>query len=48
MIDLIRMKRDGGALNAREISFLVTGAANESIPSDQLAAWLMAAFLRGL
>jgi pyrimidine-nucleoside phosphorylase len=48
MIDLIRKKRDGGALNAREIGFLVSGAADESIPSDQLAAWLMAAWLRGL
>jgi pyrimidine-nucleoside phosphorylase len=48
MIDLIRKKRDGGALNAREIGFLVTGAANESIPTDQLAAWLMAAWIRGL
>jgi len=48
MIDLIRKKRDGGSLDAREIGFLVTGAANESIPHDQLAAWLMAAWLRGL
>ena len=48
MIDLIRKKRDGGALDAREIGFLVSGAANESIPNDQLAAWLMAAWLRGL
>jgi pyrimidine-nucleoside phosphorylase len=48
MIDLIRKKRDGGALNAREIGFLATGAADESIPSDQLAAWLMAAWIRGL
>jgi pyrimidine-nucleoside phosphorylase len=48
MIDLIRKKRDGGALDAREIGFLVSGAANESIPSDQLAAWLMAAWIRGL
>ena len=48
MIDLIRKKRDGGTLNAREIGFLVAGAANESIPHDQLAAWLMAAWIRGL
>ena len=48
MIDLIRKKRDGGSLDAREIGFLVTGAANESIPNDQLAAWLMAAWIRGL
>jgi pyrimidine-nucleoside phosphorylase len=48
MIDLIRKKRDGGTLDAREIAFLVHGAADESIPVEQLAAWLMAAWLRGL
>src|SRR5580658_4212506 len=48
IIDLIRKKRDGGALDAREIGFLVAGAANESIPVEQLAAWLMAAWIRGL
>ena len=48
MIDLIRKKRDGGSLDAREIGFLVSGAASGSIPDDQLAAWLMAAWIRGL
>jgi len=48
MIDLIRKKRDGGPLDAREIGFLVAGAATGSIPPEQLAAWLMAAWLRGL
>ena len=48
IIDLIRKKRDGGALQAREIEFLVGGAAHASIPLEQLAAWLMAAWLRGL
>ncbi len=47
-IDLIRKKRDGGALDDREIGFLVSGATSGSIPSEQLAAWLMAAFLQGL
>ncbi len=47
-IDLIRKKRDGGTLNAREIGFLVSGAADGSIPLEQLSAWLMAAWLRGL
>jgi pyrimidine-nucleoside phosphorylase len=47
-IDLIRKKRDGGSLNAGEIGFLVSGAADGSIPAEQLSAWLMAAFLRGL
>jgi len=48
MIDLIRKKRDGLSLDAREIAFLVAGAADGSIPPEQLSAWLMAAFLRGL
>jgi anthranilate phosphoribosyltransferase len=48
MIDLIRRKRDGGALNTRELEFVARGAAEESIPAEQLAAWLMAAWLRGL
>ena len=48
MIDLIRKKRDGQALDEREIGFLVSGAASESIPLEQLSAWLMAAWLRGL
>jgi pyrimidine-nucleoside phosphorylase len=47
-IDLIRKKRDGGELDAREIEFLVRGAAGESIPLEQLSAWLMAAWIRGL
>ena len=48
MIDLIRRKRDGAALDERELSFIARGAADESIPAEQLAAWLMAAWLRGL
>ena len=48
MIDLIRKKRDGEALGQRALGFLARGAADESIPTEQLAAWLMAAWLRGL
>jgi pyrimidine-nucleoside phosphorylase len=48
MIDLILKKRDGGTLDAREIGFLVSGAASGSVPLEQLAAWLMAAWIRGL
>jgi thymidine phosphorylase len=48
MIDLIRKKRDRGTLSEAEISFLVRGAAGESIPLEQLSAWLMAAWLNGL
>ena len=32
VIDLIRKKRDDISLDAREIAFLVAGAANGSIP----------------
>ena len=48
MIDLIRKKRDGGVLDAREIGFIVAGTAKETIPLEQLSAWLMAAWLNGL
>jgi len=48
MIDLIHRKRDGGELTPDEIRYLVNGAANRSIDDAQLAAWLMAAWLRGL
>jgi pyrimidine-nucleoside phosphorylase len=48
IVDLIRKKRDGGALDAREIGFVVAGAASGSIPPEQLSAWLMASLLRGL
>ncbi|HZU09403.1 MAG TPA: thymidine phosphorylase [Pseudacidobacterium sp.] len=47
-IDLIRKKRDGEELSAEEIRFLAEGAARSFVPEEQLAAWLMAAFLRGL
>lgn len=48
VIDLIRKKRDGAELTTEEIEFLVTGASRQTIPEPQLAAWLMATFLRGL
>jgi pyrimidine-nucleoside phosphorylase len=48
MIDIIRRKRDGGALSEREIRFVAMGAADDSVSPDQLAAWLMAAWIRGL
>src|SRR5208282_2236058 len=48
IIDLILKKRDGGTLNDREIGFVAAGAAAGTIPLEQLSAWLMAAWLRGL
>lgn len=48
VIDLIRKKRDGGELSREEIAYLVSGAARDTIPDYQLAAWLMAVVCRGL
>lgn len=48
MIDIIRKKRDGGALDAREIGFVARGAADGSIAEAELAAWLMTAWIKGL
>jgi len=48
MIDIIRRKRDGGELDTREIAFVAAGAASGSIPEAELAAWLMASWIRGL
>ena len=48
MIDIIRKKRDGGELDAREIAFVAEGAADGSIPEAELAAWLMASWIHGL
>jgi pyrimidine-nucleoside phosphorylase len=47
-VDIIRRKRDGEELSAAEIRFVVEGAARETIPEEQIAAWLMAVYLRGL
>ena len=46
--DLIRKKRDGGRLEEDELRFLVRGATDGSVSDDQLAAFLMAVFFRGL
>ena len=47
-IDIIRRKRDGLLMSAEQVHYMANGAATGSIPDDQLAAWLMACFLRGL
>ena len=45
---IIARKRDGAILNHREIETFITGVAEGSIPDYQVAAWLMAVYLRGM
>jgi pyrimidine-nucleoside phosphorylase len=47
-VDLIRKKRDSGEHSREEIDFLISGYTRGDIPDYQMAAWLMATWLRGL
>jgi pyrimidine-nucleoside phosphorylase len=47
-VDLIRKKRDSGEHSREEIEFLVSGYTRGDIPDYQMAAWLMATWIRGL
>jgi thymidine phosphorylase len=46
--EIIRRKRDGGALADAEIAFFVRGLADGSIAEGQVAAFAMAVFFRGM
>jgi pyrimidine-nucleoside phosphorylase len=48
VVDIIRKKRDGEALERHEIEFIVAGVTGGTIPSYQTAALLMAIVLRGM
>lgn len=47
-VDIIRAKRDGNALTREQITWMVAGAGDKSVPPYQLSAWLMAVWLRGM
>ncbi|MGA2420830.1 MAG: thymidine phosphorylase [Candidatus Acidiferrum sp.] len=47
-VDLLRKKRDSGVHTRPEIDFLISSYTRGEIPDYQVAAWLMAAWLRGL
>lgn len=48
MVDLIAAKRDGVEHSAAELSWIIQGMQDGSVPDYQLAAWLMAILWRGM
>ena len=47
-VDLIRKKRDSVEHSREEIDFLISGYTRGDVPDYQMAAWLMAVWIRGL
>jgi pyrimidine-nucleoside phosphorylase len=47
-VDLIRKKRNSGEHSREEIDFLISGYTRGDIPDYQMAAWLMAVWIRGV
>ena len=47
-VELIRAKRDGGALTPAELRGFIAGVTDGSLPDYQVAAMLMAIYFRGL
>jgi pyrimidine-nucleoside phosphorylase len=47
-VDLIQKKRDSGEHTREEINYLVSSYTRGEIPDYQMAAWLMAVWIRGL
>jgi thymidine phosphorylase len=48
VVDLIRVKRDGGVLSADEVRWLIGAYTGGEIADEQMSALLMAIFFRGL
>lgn len=47
-IDIITKKRDGQELTREEVHAFIEGIVSGAIPDYQIAAWLMAVYLRGM
>ncbi len=48
MYEIISKKRDGQELSREDIGFVISGYVRGDIPDYQVAAWLMAIYIRGL
>ncbi|MBZ4665074.1 pyrimidine-nucleoside phosphorylase [Mahella sp.] len=48
MVDLIKKKRDGQALDKQEIEYIIDGYTNGDIPDYQMAAFNMAVYFSGM
>lgn len=48
MVDLILKKRDGGEHSRAELQFIIDGYLDGSIGEEQISAWLMAVYFRGM
>ncbi|OJX68696.1 MAG: thymidine phosphorylase [Micrococcales bacterium 73-13] len=48
VVDLIRAKRDGGELTSPQIGWLVDAYTRGVVAEEQMSAWAMAVFLRGM
>jgi pyrimidine-nucleoside phosphorylase len=47
-VEIIKKKRSGLALDAKEIEFFVMGYTNDQIPDYQMSAFLMAVYFQGM
>ncbi len=47
-VDIIARKRDGGQNSREELQFLIEGGLSGAVSDEQLAAWLMAVYFRGM
>ena len=47
-VDIIRRKRDGLELSREELSFIIRGFCNETVPDYQVSALMMAVVFRGM
>jgi pyrimidine-nucleoside phosphorylase len=47
-VDIIRKKRDGGALSEEEITFFINGIVSDDVPDYQASAFLMSVYQKGM